>query len=223
MNASLFDGMSCGRLALERAGVKVDKYYASEVDKHAITVALKNYPDTVQLGDVQKVHASDLPQIDLLIGGSPCQGFSISGTHLNFDDPRSALFFEFVRLLQECRPRYFLLENVPMKAAWSGIISELLDVDAVKINSALVSAQHRRRLYWTNIKSVTQPVDRKIYLRDVIEPITEFRHNPETARMFRALRGPHQKAFALTATMWKGAQANGMTNIAGTSEQCSSL
>lgn len=111
---SLFDGMSCGQLALNRAGIKYHNYYAAEIDKHAIKVAQSNYPDTVHLGDVTKVRAEDLPPIDLLIGGSPCQGFSFAGKQLNFNDPRSKLFFEFVRLLKECRPKYFLLENVVM-------------------------------------------------------------------------------------------------------------
>ena len=112
---SLFDGMSCGQIALNRAGISYDKYYASEIDKHAIKVTQHNYPDTIQIGDVTKVKGTDLPKIDLLIGGSPCQGFSFAGKQLNFDDPRSKLFFEFVRLLKECKPKYFLLENVKMK------------------------------------------------------------------------------------------------------------
>ena len=112
---SLFDGMSCGRIALERVGIKVNKYYASEIDKHAIKVTQHNYPDTIQLGSVTEIKGTDLPQIDLLIGGSPCQGFSFAGKGLNFEDPRSKLFFEFVRLLKECNPKWFLLENVKMK------------------------------------------------------------------------------------------------------------
>ena len=112
---SLFDGISCGQIALERAGVKVDKYYASEIDKYAIKVTQYNYPNTIQLGDITKIKAKDLPKIDLLCGGSPCQGFSFAGKQLNFDDPRSKLFFEFVRLKNELQPKYFLLENVKMK------------------------------------------------------------------------------------------------------------
>ena len=112
---SLFDGMSCGQIALNRAGFKINKYYACEIDKWAIQITQANYPNTQQLGDVTKVSALDLPSIDLLIGGSPCQGFSFAGKGLNFEDPRSKLFFEFVRLLKECRPKYFLLENVLMK------------------------------------------------------------------------------------------------------------
>ena len=112
---SLFDGMSCGQIALERAGINVNKYYAAEIDKHAITVTMANYPNTIQLGDVTKVFAKDLPKIDLIIGGSPCQGFSFAGKGLNFEDPRSKLFFEFVRLVNECKPKWFFLENVKMK------------------------------------------------------------------------------------------------------------
>ncbi len=112
---SLFDGMSCGQIALERAGIKVENYFASEIDKHAIKVTQANYPNTIQLGSVKDLKTDSLPKIDLLIGGSPCQGFSFAGKQLNFEDERSKLFFEFVRLLKECQPRYFLLENVKMK------------------------------------------------------------------------------------------------------------
>ena len=112
---SLFDGISCGQIALERAGIKVNQYFASEIDKHAIKVTQYNYPDTIQLGSVVDVKAKKLPKIEILMGGSPCQGFSFMGKQLNFNDPRSKLFFEFVRLIKECKPKYFLLENVKMK------------------------------------------------------------------------------------------------------------
>ncbi len=167
---SLFDGMSCGQIALDRLGVKVDKYFASEIDKYAIKVAKANYPDTIHLGDVRDVKASDLPEIDLLIGGSPCQGFSFAGKHLNFDDPRSALFFEYVRLLKELKPKYFLLENVRMKQDSQDIISEYLGVQPVAVNSNLVSAQNRYRLYWTNIP-FDIPSDKGIVLKDILEDI----------------------------------------------------
>ena len=166
---SLFDGMSCGRVALERAGIPVTNYYASEVDKYAITISKKNYPDTQHVGDVTQVSADDLPKIDLLIGGSPCQGFSFAGRQLNFDDPRSALFFEFVRLLKETNPKYFLLENVRMKKEYQDVISEQLGAQPVKINSSLLSAQNRVRLYWTNIPNVTVPEDKGIVLADIID------------------------------------------------------
>jgi DNA (cytosine-5)-methyltransferase 3A len=112
---SLFDGMSCGQIALNRAGIKYDNYFASEINKHAIKVTQHNFPKTIQLGSVTEVRAENLPKIDLLIGGSPCQGFSFSGKQLNFEDPRSKLFFEFVRLMAECKPKYFMLENVVME------------------------------------------------------------------------------------------------------------
>ena len=148
---SLFDGMSCGRIALERAGIKVNNYYASEIDKYAIQVAKHNYPNMQHIGDVTQVKSTQLPKIDLCIGGSPCQGFSFAGKQLNFDDPRSKLFFEFVRLLKECNPKYFLLENVKMKKEWQDIISKELGVEPIEICSSLFSAQQRKRLYWTNI------------------------------------------------------------------------
>ena len=143
---SLFDGVSCGQIALERAGIKVDNYYASEIDKHAITVTQNNYPNTIQLGDVQKWHEWELPKIDLLIGGSPCQGFSFAGKQLNFNDPRSKLFFEFVDVLKYYKPKYFLFENVKMKQEYQDVITEHLGVEPIEINSSLVSAQNRIRL-----------------------------------------------------------------------------
>jgi len=169
---SLFDGMGCGRLALERAGVVVDEYYASEVDKYAMAVTQHHYPSVVQLGDVASVRASDLPVIDILIGGSPCQGFSSAGNGLNFNDPRSSLFFEYVRLLRECSPRYFLLENVAMKQEYVDIVSKFVGWQPVKVNSALVCAQNRRRLYWTNL-CVKELEDRHIVLRDIIDPLAK--------------------------------------------------
>ena len=170
---SLFDGMSCGRIALERCGFKVKNYYASEIDKYAIKVARHNYPDMFHIGDVTQVKARDgklfATEIDLLIGGSPCQGFSFAGKQLNFDDPRSKLFFEYVRLLRELKPKYFLLENVMMKQEYQDVITEHLGVEPIKINSNLVSAQNRKRLYWTNIPVKGLPKDKGIYLKDILE------------------------------------------------------
>lgn len=178
---SLFDGMSSGQLALQKLGIKVNKYYASEIDKHAIKVTQHNFPNTIQLGDVTKINALDLPKIDLLLGGSPCQGFSFAGKQLAFDDPRSKLFFEFVRLKNELNPTYFLLENVKMKKEFELIITQYMGIDPLEINSALLSAQNRVRLYWTNINSVVyglfgekrsnipQPKDKKILLKDILE------------------------------------------------------
>lgn len=171
---SLFDGISTGRLALEMAGIKVDKYLASEVETAPMNISASNWPGAITyLGDVRKVRGRDLPPIDLLIGGSPCQGFSRAGQHLNFDDPRSALFFEFARVLAELRGKnrevLFMLENVAMKKEWEAVITETLGVKPVHINSKLVSAQNRPRTYWTNIPGVEPPEDRGIRLLDVID------------------------------------------------------
>ena len=176
---SLFDGISCGRVALERAGIPVEKYYASEIDKYAIQVAQKNYPDTIQLGDINNWRNWDIDwgRIDLVAGGSPCQGFSNAGKGLNFDDPRSALFFVFVDILNHIRnvnPNVkFLLENVKMKKEWLDIISKWLNVEPVEINSSLVSAQNRQRFYWTNIAKIPQPEDKHIYLKDILLTCTD--------------------------------------------------
>lgn len=166
---SLFDGISCGQEALKKAGISTRIFLASEIEKYPKMITRKNHPLTVQLGDVTKVVADDLPHVNLLMGGSPCQGFSFAGKQLNFDDPRSALFFEFVRLLKECKPDYFLLENVMMKQEYQDIITEHLGVEPVMINSALVSAQNRKRLYWTNIPGVSLPDDLQIDLVSVLE------------------------------------------------------
>jgi len=175
---SLFDGMSCGMIALDRLGIKVDKYYASEIDKYAIQVSQANYPNIIQIGDVCDIKSEDYQDIDLILAGSPCQGFSFAGKQLAFDDPRSALFFEFIRLLKEIKPKYFLLENVNMKKEFLDVISEQVSscypelpfgIERIKINSALVSAQNRVRWYWTNIPGVDQPEQRGIVLRDILE------------------------------------------------------
>jgi len=192
---SLFDGMSCAQIAINKLGIKNYKYYASEIDKYAIKVTQANYPNTIQLGDVTQIRASDLPEIDLLVAGSPCQGFSFAGKQLNFNDERSALFFEFVRLLKELKPKYFLLENVRMKQEYQDVISEHLGVEPIKINSALVSAQNRVRLYWCNwevdlpkdellrLGNILQKyVDRKYYLSDKL--LEGFKRNPTWYKRF---------------------------------------
>ncbi len=166
---SLFDGMSCGQIALNRLGIKYDNYFASETDKRAIQVTQHNFSGTIQLGNVLGVKGSDLPKIDLLTGGSPCQGFSNAGKGLNFDDPSSRLFFEFVRLKNELAPAWFLLENVSMKLEWQKIISNYLGVEPIRINSNLVSAQNRPRLYWTNIPVMGTPIDKQLFLSDIID------------------------------------------------------
>lgn len=181
---SLFDGMSCGQIALREAGIEVNKYFASEIDKHAIAQTQHNFPDTMQLGSVTEVHAADLPPIDLLIGGSPCQGFSFAGKQLNFNDPRSVLFFEYVRLLKEIQEYnpgvLFLLENVRMKREYAEVINSHLGLEPVMINSNRVSAQNRVRLYWTNIRTrakdlfttitdIPQPTDKGLLIADILD------------------------------------------------------
>lgn len=167
---SLFDGISCGQVALKKIGTEITNYFASEIDKHAIKVTQHNHPNTKQIGNVTKVKATDLPKIDLLIGGSPCQGFSLSGKQLNFGDLRSKLFFEFVRLLKDCKPKYWLLENVVMKQEYQDVISECLGVEPEKLNSNLTSAQNRVRLYWANFE-ITEPANQGIKLKDVLEDV----------------------------------------------------
>jgi DNA-cytosine methyltransferase len=235
---SLFDGMSCGQLALQKLGIKVKQYYAAEIDKHAIQVTQHNFPNTIQLGDVTKVFAKDLPKIDLLIGGSPCQGFSFAGKQLAFDDPRSKLFFEFVRLKNECNPTYFMLENVKMKKEFELIISKYMGVAPIEINSALLSAQNRVRLYWTNIANepfglfgdmqctIPQPKDKGILLRDVLEndvPEKYYlsdkmlkwltRHSEKRGTEFKQLDG-NQKASCLTTTEAKQNLSNDYVCVA---------
>jgi DNA-cytosine methyltransferase len=201
---SLFDGMSCGQQALERAGIIVDNYFASEIDKYAIQVTMANYPNTKQLGSVVNVDGYSLPKIDILIGGSPCQSFSFAGKRkgmstkdeqeiLTLDhylelksegfefEGQSYLFWEYMRLLNEVKPKYFLLENVMMGEKWEKILSKAIGVKPIMINSSLVSAQNRQRLYWTNIglepqglfgdleTIIEQPKDKGILLKDILE------------------------------------------------------
>ena len=175
---SLFDGMSCGQIALDQLGIEVDTYYASEIDKYAIEITQKNFPKTIQVGDITKLDPKDFADVDLIMGGSPCQGFSFAGKQLAFDDPRSALFFEFIRMLKAIKPKYFLLENVRMKKEFLDIISQQVSecypeitfgIQPILINSSSVSAQSRQRYYWTNISNIKQPEERGIVLRDILE------------------------------------------------------
>ena len=195
---SLFDGMSCGQIALNRLEIEYDNYFACEIDKYAIEITQKNFPNTKQLGDVTLVKGENLPKIDLLIGGSPCQNFSFAGTRkgmLTKDnieitsleqyldlkgkgfqfEGQSYLFWEYVRVLKEVQkinPNVkFLLENVVMHKKWEDIITQTLGVECIMIDSALLTAQHRKRLYWTNIPNVTQPIDKKLVLRDIMEDL----------------------------------------------------
>jgi DNA-cytosine methyltransferase len=209
--------MSCGQLALNKAGIKYDQYFASEIDVPAMKVTMENFPRTIQIGDITKVSAGDLPRIDLLIGGSPCQGFSFAGKQLNFDDDRSKLFFEFVRLLNETKPTYFLLENVNMKKEYQDVITEHLGVSPIMINSSFVSAQNRKRLYWTNIPGVEQPVDKGLKIKDIIQDDVDKKYSLSTKAfdyMSRLRNGKPRwdfhtnpldgKAACLTANMFKG-------------------
>lgn len=168
---SAFDGAGIGLLALKRAGVPVEKYYASEVDKYAIQVAKKNHPEIIHVGDVKQCYARNFPKIDLLIGGSPCQDLSIAKANREgLKGARSGLFWHFVRLLRTMKPKYFLLENVAsMSKEDKDKITEIMGVEPILINSALVSAQQRKRLYWTNIPGITQPNDKGILLKDILE------------------------------------------------------
>lgn len=178
---SLFDWISCGRLALERAWIQVDKYFASEIDKYAIQIAKKNYPDTIHIGSVTDLLFKNgvlytdntyttgySYPIDMIIWGSPCQSFS-SAWKQEWFNGQSGLFFEYVKLLVEIKPKYFLLENVVMKKEWEDIISAYLWVSPIKIDSALLSWQKRKRLYWTNIPWILQPEDAWILCDDIID------------------------------------------------------
>lgn len=213
---SLFDGMSCGQLALDTLGIKVNNYFASEIDPYAIKIAKKNYPNTKHIGSVVDVKGSDLPEIDLLIGGSPCQSFSNAGERTGMDG-KSKLFWEFVRVLKETNPTYFLLENVRMKKEWENIITEQLGVKPILINSRLVSAQNRPRLYWTNIPNIEQPLDRGLVLADILEDTWDDKFNLSEKAcdyMSRLRNGKPRweyhtnplngKSACLTANMYKG-------------------
>lgn len=169
---SLFDGISCGRVALERAGIKVDAYYASEIDKYAIKITQKNYPDTIQLGDVNNIDFTQfIGKIDLLLGGSPCQDLSIAKQNRQgLKGERSKLFWKYVEALNIVKPKWFIFENVAsMKKEDKDIITKELGVEPIMIDSALVSAQQRKRLYWTNVPGIQQPEDKHIYLQDILE------------------------------------------------------
>jgi site-specific DNA-cytosine methylase len=176
---SLFNGMGCIWLALQEAGIEVNKRYSSEIDKHANFINDKNYPDTIQLGDVRNIKGSDLGHVDLLVGGSPCQGFSLNGKQLNFGDNRSSLFFEFVRILKELQAinpniKYFL-ENVKMKEWCKEVISRELGVFPVQINSSLFTAQMRDRSYWANFGIDSKIVDRGILAKNIMDEIADER------------------------------------------------
>lgn len=240
---SLFDGCSGGRQALERANIKVDKYFASEIDKHAIKVTMANYPDTIQLGSVVDVKGEDLPKIDLLIGGSPCQSFSFAGkrkgmaTKDNIEiltlehylelkskgfefEGQSYLFWEYMRILHEVKPKYFLLENVMMGEKWEKILSKAIGVNPVCINSALVSAQNRQRLYWCNfgVESVDlfgnvsyhipQPKDKGILLKDILETEVDEKYYLSEKMVNGMIKSNPDKSFCIDASYHKGTDVN---------------
>ena len=231
---SLFDGISCGRLALDKAGIKYEKYYASEINKYCIAIAKYNYPDTIFVGDIRYLDGRNFKDINLIMGGSPCQSFSFSGKkggmitenkievtsldyylelkHQGFQfEGQSYLFWEFVRLLKEIKPKYFLLENVRMQKKWKNIITNTLEVEPIEINSALVSAQNRRRLYWTNIPIEELPEDKGLLLKDIIENEVDEKYYIEKNLLAKTgktainkalanLKTPDQKAKCLTAS-----------------------
>lgn len=182
---SLFDGMSCGQLALDRIGIKPYQYLASEIDKKAISVAQHNFPNIHHIGGVEDIDFKNLPRIDLLIGGSPCQGFSYSGRRLNFKDPRSRLFFYYLDALTLLKPTYFLLENVKMKKEHQDVISHFLGIKPIRINSSLLSPQSRDRLYWTNIP-ITPIEDKQLVVNNIIED------NPDPSLFFSYQMGEHK-------------------------------
>ncbi len=191
---SLFDGMSCGQIALNKVGIEYENYFASEIDKYAIQVTQKNYPNTKQLGSVTEVKGIDLPKIDLLIGGSPCQSFSNAGNGKGFEG-KSGLFWDYARILKEVKPKYFLLENVVMKKEWEGIITKELGVKPIKINSRLLSAQNRPRLYWTNIPNVIEPPNKGITMGDILEDDVDLKYALSEAKIRRVLETQRGKKF----------------------------
>ena len=203
---SLFDGISCGQLALKRAGIKVEKYYASEIKKIAIKVTMEHFPDTVQIGDIEKVRYNretkelitengvyQTEGIDLVIGGSPCQNFSIARVSMGTKEieglkgDKSKLFYEYLRILREVQPKYFLLENVKMKKASENELNQYMGVNGLHINSELVTFAKRPRIYWTNIQGVKAPEDKKINFQDFKDT------DPEYCKDFKVKRTPSRE------------------------------
>lgn len=243
---SLFDGMSCGQIALRELGVPIERYYASEIDKHAIKQTQLNFPDTIQLGDVETWREWNIEwsDIDLLLAGSPCQGFSLAGAMRGLEDHRSRLFWVFDDIRQHllsCNPKAkWLLENVRMKKEHEAVINETLQLKPVVINSALVSAQNRVRLYWSNgstrtdgllgeeITDVTQPNDRGIVLKHILEDEVDDKYSIKGSEdawdddgisdrwLRKNYKSPEDKAFSFVSSAFKGARANGMSVVPGT-------
>jgi DNA (cytosine-5)-methyltransferase 3A len=239
---SLFDGMSCGQQALERVGIKINNYFASEIDKYAITVTMANYPNTKQLGSVTQVDGYSLPKIDLLIGGSPCQSFSFAGKRKGMStkdeqeiltlehylelksqeyefEGQSYLFWEYMRLLNEVKPKYFLLENVMMGEKWEKILSKAIGVNSIMINSSLVSAQNRQRLYWTNIgmkpsglfgnleSTIQQPKNLGILIKDILEPEVDEKYFL-SQKMIDGFLGHNKNHEGKTGFVWQPTEGN---------------
>lgn len=213
---SLFDGISCLQIALNRTGIPYQNYYASEIDKHCITITQNNYPSTIQVGNITDLSKGDFPsEIDLLVGGSPCQGFSLMGKQLNFNDDRSKLFFEYVRLWKVLKPKYFILENVKMRQDIQDAISDILGVKPIEINSALFSGQNRRRLYWTNIPNIEQKLSHSIASLGKITGkslLTDKTYEIATVRKGtprQIVKPATDKLPCLTASYYKGINADG--------------
>lgn len=181
---SMFDGLSCGYEALIRAGIPVDEYVAYEINPNAIKVALKNHPDIKEMGSVIGADFTQYKGFDIVMGGSPCQSWSMSGYQKGIEDPRGQLLYEFIRALKEVQPKYFLLENVATKQEFEDFISNVVGVKPIMINSELVSAQYRKRQYWTNIPNIIQPEDKHIYLRDICLDASEVPENCWYTREF---------------------------------------
>lgn len=229
---SVFDGMSCGMIALERAGINVEEYFSSEIDEYAIKVSQQNYPSIRRLGNVEKIEINKargvtyisydggtqmlVGDVDLLIGGSPCQSFSIAGDGSGFDGS-SKLFWEYIRVLRDLRTVNpdikFLLENVVMKKEWEDVITKEMGISPILINSSLFSAQNRKRLYWTNIPIPQLPKDKGLVLADILKSKTSKKFVEDTDRNLRHERGYSDKALCCSATMYKGAGNNGMTLV----------
>jgi len=219
---SLFDGISCGQVALKRAGISVNDYYASEIDKYTIQVTQKNHPDTIQLGDVTKWKEWDIDfsSVDLIMAGFPCQAWSVAGKQKGDSDPRGALVHDLIEIWNEVKKSNpnvkFLFENIKMKKEFVTYINELFGVEPIEINSALVSAQNRKRLYWTNIEVSSKPKDKNLFIKDIFDKNTGNPLSESTAnrpRTIKNIRTHNQKASCLLATTYKLAQANGMTVI----------
>ncbi len=219
---SLFDGMACGLISLKRSGIKVNNYYASEIDKYASAVARFNHPEIKHIGDVEKIEVGALGHINLILAGPPCQGFSCSGSRLDFNDPRSLLFFKAIELIWDLKPKYFLIENVSsMRKDVRAQLTELIGVEPIKINSNLVSAQNRNRLYWTNLPAPGQPKDKGILLKDILESNVDDKYylheNSRTGKtalekIVKGLKFDSEKAHTLTAS--------GARHIDGSSSTC---